>query len=341
MPLAEKPLVALAPMDGYTDSAFRRLVKRICPSALVYSEMISADAVIHLSAKTAARLSSRPDEFPLVVQLFGTEPEKFAKAAKILAETRAAGVDLNAGCSVASALRSGHGGFLTRKPKLVAEIVAALRENFPRKVSVKTRLGFEDPSDLPELAHAIEKAGADFLAVHGRTVKQGFAGAADWEPIRQLAEEIEMPIFGNGDLDGEPAAREKISKSRIAGVLIGRATFGNPFLFADFSKENGWGDAREFFKKSPAASSAEENFPSLPPLSSSNPPFAERVPWLLLHARLAVEEKGERLATLELRKHLAKAVAGVPGAARFRERLVRVESLEQIEVILEEAAWEN
>ncbi|MCX6807832.1 MAG: tRNA-dihydrouridine synthase family protein [Patescibacteria group bacterium] len=325
----DKPIVCLAPMDGYTDSAFRQLVKKINPRVLVFTEMISADAICHLNSRTAARFDSDENESPLIVQLFGKNPETFAEATHLLSQTRIAGIDINMGCPARKVLKSGHGSDLIRKIDLAAEIVEAVRKNTKLPVSVKTRLGWDNADTLFEFGKKIQDAGADFITIHGRTVKQEFSGQADWKPIYELKKILKIPVIGNGDICDEKTARNRIadenSKVRLDGIMIGRATFGNPFLFAAFTPEF-WG----------SATNCQDKLPAEKPIT-----LAQKLPWILEHCKLAIQTKGEKVGMLEMRKHLVKYAHDVPNAARFRSRLVKVEKVDQVQTVFDEIIWES
>lgn len=317
----QKPIVCLAPMDGYSDLPFRRLIKELNPRVLVFTEMCSSEAIAHFSSKTACRFDTHSSEAPLIIQLFGKKPETMAKAAKLISQTQAAGIDINMGCPAKKILRSGHGSDLIHHPDLAADLVKTTKANTHLPVSVKTRLGWTDHSTLIDFCQKMEAAGADFITIHGRTVSQAFSGQANWDPIHDLQAHLKIPVIGNGDIKTVQDAKAKVKN--LNGIMIGRASFGNPFLFCDFDSPD-WGASLE----------NENQHPVKKPKT-----FEEQIPWILRHCELAIEHKGERIGMREMRKHLVKYVSGIKGAPNFRARLVRVENLDQVKLILDEILW--
>ena len=306
-----RPWVVLAPLDGYTDSAFRQLVKEIEPRTIVVSEMLSADALVYDSVKTkhimAANLAV---EAPYVVQIFGKVPAHFTRAAALIEASGAQGIDINIGCPARKVVNSGHGAALMRDPELAARLVEAAKKGTTLPVSVKTRLGWQDSTALPDFVRRLIDAGADLLTIHGRTFKQGFTGVADWEPIYAVQAASQVPIIGNGDLRSGALAAEKLRG--LDGVMVGRAAMGNPWIM-----------------KEVAAALLDKT-----DWTTSQVGWAERLAVARRHAELLISTKGKKVGTLEIRKHLVGYIRGIPAAANFRSQLVQVESLEEITQIL-------
>ncbi|MFC1655776.1 tRNA dihydrouridine synthase DusB [Patescibacteria group bacterium] len=307
----KKPILALAPMEGYTDSAFRQLVKKYTPGVICFTEFTSADALKYNSKVSFKKITFAKTEKPLIVQLFGKKPEHFIEAAKLVEESGAAGIDINMGCPAKKVIGSLHGSALLKDPELAAEIVHTVVKNTNLPVSVKTRIGFNsyDEEKLQSFCLKIQDAGAKLMTIHGRTKKQGYGGKADWDPIYKIKEKLNIHVIGNGDVDSPEAAVKKLKN--LDGVMVGRATFGNPLIMYHIYNELHPGNESD--KKLPDWHELAKN-----------------------HIELAVESKGERHAMLEMRKHLAVYVKGFPGAANYRSRLVRVETKNEAFELLDE-----
>ncbi|MDD5026366.1 MAG: tRNA-dihydrouridine synthase [Candidatus Peribacteraceae bacterium] len=311
-PSAPRPLVALAPMAGVTDASYRQLLKEIAPEIIVYTELLSSDALYHGAKKTKEMLAFDPQrERPFIVQIFGKDPAHFLTAAKVVEQAGADGIDINMGCPAARVVSSCHGSALMKNPDLAAEIVAAAKKAVSVPVSVKTRLGWSDAETLIPFCRRLVEAGADALAVHARTYTQKFSGAADWEPLYALKDALPaVTILGNGDIMSGQDAVKKIGN--LDGVMVGRATIGNPWVMREVV------DAVSHS----SASSAQPIF------------FEQKIPFILRHCELAVSLKGERKGMLEMRRHLAGYVKGIEGAKDLRAQLVRVEHIWEVEKIL-------
>jgi len=312
---ALRPIVALAPMAGVTDEAFRQVIKKIAPETIVYTELLSTDAIHYGAKKTMSMLNFNPKvEHPFIVQIFGKEPQHFLSAAKVIEEMGADGIDINMGCPARKVVSSCHGSALMREPTLAAELVSAAKEAVSLPVSVKTRLGWETSDELIPFCCTLVDAGADALVIHGRTYKQGFAGTSDWEPIYALKEEVDVPVIGNGDIKTAQDAAEKLGN--LDGVMVGRGTWGNPWIMKDICD----------VLKSETRSTKSSKVETLT--------FTEKIPLILEHCRLAAAAKGERKGMQEMRKHLASYVKGIDGARELRAKLVRVETVGEAEKIL-------
>ncbi len=306
-----RPLLVLAPMAGYTESPFRRLIRDIEPSTILVSELISAEALRRRNEKTFRMIEFLPEEKHYYgVQLFGSEVGAFIEAAKIVEDLGADFIDLNLGCPSPKVIGSGHGSALLQNPCATAEMIAALVKSTSLPVTVKMRLGFYDDSNLIETAKSFEAAGIQALAIHGRTTKQKFTGQADWTKIYEVKEHLNIPVIGNGDVTSAAIAKDRLKN--LDGIMIGRATWRNPWIFAQ---------CREAFEGKEV---------------SSKPPLSEQLDFFRKHARLAIEFKDEKWAMIELRKHFAHFCRGFRGAAQFRERLIRLESLDEMERIFDE-----
>ncbi len=303
-------------MAGVTDASYRQFIKKIAPETVVYTEFLSTDAIAYGAKKIIQELAFDPSiERPFIVQVFGKEPEHFLTAAKLIEEAGADGIDINMGCPAARVVSSCHGSALIRDPDLAARLVEAAVKAVKIPVSVKTRLGWESHETLIPFCKRLIDAGAAALAIHGRRYHDKFTGKANWEPIYALKDAVSVPVLGNGDIASAQDAIDKIGN--LDGVMIGRGTFGNPWLMRDVIAALRRGMTNDQF---------------VPTVSSMS--FPDKIPFILEHCELAVKVKGERTGMLEMRRHLSSYVKGFDGAAELRSKLVRVERLEEVKALL-------
>ena len=300
----------LGPMAGVTDLPFRLLCKEQ-GAGLLCMEMVSAKAILYNNKHTESLLEIHPDEFPVSLQLFGSDPKIVSEMAKRIEERPFSILDINMGCPVPKVVRNGEGSALMKNPKLVYELVRAVVNAIEKPVTVKIRKGFDDEHvNAVEIAKIIEEAGASAVAVHGRTREQYYSGKADWDIIRQVKEAVSIPVIGNGDVtSGEKAIRMR-EYTGCDGVMIARGAQGNPWIFSELL--------------------AYEKDGSLP----SRPSVDEIRDTMLRHARLQLEYKGDFSGIREMRKHVAWYTKGLHGATRLRDKVNEVESYEELEKIL-------
>lgn len=301
-----RPILALAPMAGYTDSPYRQLVKEICPQVICFTEFTSVDGILHGNEATMRQIMFDPQkERPIVAQIFGKKPENFRRAVKVLTELGVDAIDINMGCPAKKVISSDCGSSLLKNPTLSEEIVRATVESTPLPVSVKMRIGTTayDTDSFFDFAKRMECAGAQLITVHGRTSKQMYSGTADWQPIYELKKILKIPIIGNGDIKNGQDALEKIGN--LDGIMVGRGSFGNPWVFAEIT-------------------AAFENH-TYTPLT-----LEEKLPWIIHHLDLACAFKGEKWGTLEMRKQFSFYIRGVPHASDVRQKLVTATSREEI-----------
>ncbi|MBI5445002.1 MAG: tRNA-dihydrouridine synthase [Deltaproteobacteria bacterium] len=292
-----QPKFSMAPMAGVTDFSFRmRLRRRGC--RYLYTEMVSAAALARRNRKTLGYLRP-PDLGPdLALQLFGAQPEELAEAALTAQEAGFRALDFNMGCPVRKVVKSGAGSALLLDPERSERCLRALRRAVAGRFTVKLRSGW-DAAHLNgmELAKMAADCGADGVTLHARTRAQGYSGRADWSLVGALARNLPIPVVGNGDVSSGAEAVERLSQTGCAGVMIGRAALSEPWIFAE-------------------AESLSEGAGALAP-----PSPAQIGEDLLLHLEDLVRDKGERVAVLDLRKFVAWAAKGLPGAAPFRRRV--------------------
>ena len=303
--------VALAPMAGVTDAAFRRLCFEH-GAALACTEMVSARALVYKDKKTESLLYCPAEDRPIAAQIFGHEPEVMAEAAPMaLALSGADILDINMGCPVGKVVKSGDGSSLMRDPALAGRIIEAVAKAVDAPVTVKFRKGWDGGNvNAVEFARVCEASGAAAIAVHGRTRAQMYAGKADWDIIREVKKAVSIPVFANGDVFSGADAAHILRYTGCDGAMIGRGSFGDPWLF---ERAN--------------AAIRGENEPALPPL-------AERMETAIRQLRMAVEQKGERIACLEARSQLCWYLRGVPHAGPYKQELVRVSTRKEAEHVL-------
>lgn len=300
----------LGPMAGVTDLPFRLLCKEQ-GAGLLCMEMVSAKAILYGNKNTESLLTIHPEELPVSLQLFGSDPKIVSEMAKRIEERPFAFLDINMGCPVPKVVRNGEGSALMKNPKLVYELVHAVVKAIQKPVTVKIRKGFDDAHvNAVEIAKIVEEAGASAVAVHGRTREQYYTGRADWEIIRKVKEAVQIPVIGNGDVTSGERAVQMQKETGCDGIMIARGAQGNPWVFSELLQYEETG--------------------TLPP----RPSVEEIRCTMLRHARLQITYKGEYLGIREMRKHVSWYTKGLHGAARLREEINRVESYEELEEIL-------
>ena len=300
----------LAPMAGVTDLPFRLLCKEQ-GAGLLCMEMISAKALQYKNKNTKALLAIHPEEYPVSLQLFGSDPKIMSEMAKKIEELPFQILDINMGCPVPKVVRNGEGSALMKNPKLVYEIVSAMVKAIDKPVTVKIRKGFDDSCiNAVEIAKIIEEAGAAAVAVHGRTREQYYSGQADWDIIRQVKEAVSIPVIGNGDVTSPQKAEELVKQTGCDGIMIARGAQGNPWIFSEMITYEETGTLPE------------------------RPGKEEVRDMMLRHARLQLKYKGEFIGIREMRKHVAWYTKGLKGSAKLREEINRVESYQELEELL-------
>lgn len=301
----------LAPMAGVTDLPFRLLCKEQ-GAGLLCMEMVSAKAIQYNNKNTKALLDIHPEELPVSLQLFGSDPDVISEIAKRIEELPFSILDINMGCPVPKIVKNGEGSALMKNPKLAYEIVKKTAKAIQKPVTVKIRKGFDDTCvNAVEIAKMIEDAGGKAVAVHGRTREQYYSGKADWDIIRQVKEAVSIPVIGNGDVVSGESAIAIQKETGCDGVMIGRGAQGNPWIFSELLEYEKTG-----------------KMPSRPNMEAIKN-------MMLRHAQLQMQYKGEYLGIREMRKHVSWYTSGLPNSAKMRDEINRVESYAELEKLLE------
>ena len=303
----------LAPMAGVTDLAFRQICREH-GAGLTVTEMASAKALEYGDKKTPRLLRLAPGEHPASAQIFGSDPACMARSAKRALELSGCDIiDINMGCPAPKIVGNGDGSALMKSPDLAARIVAAVKQAVPVPVTVKFRMGWDAQSvNCVEFARLCERAGADMVAVHGRTRSQQYGGTANWDIIRAVKEAVSIPVAANGDVFAPQDVPHILAHTGADFVMIGRGSLGDPWIFerAHALMQTG----------------------VLPPL----PPFAERIDTAVRQIELAVADKGERVALLEARKHVNWYLKGVSHVRDFKKRISALTRLDELYALADE-----
>jgi nifR3 family TIM-barrel protein len=306
--------LVLAPMAGNTNEAFR-IIRKEMGCGLGMAEMVSDKAIGFKNVKTLKMKKVNPIEHPISMQIFGADIESLVNAAKFIdLQSDADVIDINMGCPVNKvAKKSGAGAFLLQDPAKVYEIVKAVVEGVSKPVTVKIRIGWDsDHINCVEVAKLIEEAGASAITVHGRTRSQMYSGKADWDWIKKVKEAVSIPVVGNGDIVDIESARKMLEYTGCDAIAIARGALGNPFLFREIKAALDGNDI-------PARPTHEELYDTI-----------------VRHYHLLLELKGEHVAMLEMRSHVAWYLKGMPGSARVKDVCNHHTNFDEVLAILRE-----
>lgn len=284
-----KPIVALAPMDGFTDPAYRQIVRQLNPDVVLYSEFTSVHGIEH-SDQVRKRLVFDTSELPFFIQIFGNDPVIFGRTVETLQDTGVTGFDINMGCPSKKIVKANTGGSLMKDRDLACRIVESCCKVTTLPVTVKTRLGWSDAEQLIYFVKGLVDAGTKMVSIHGRTYSQKFKGEANWDPIYELKKAVSIPVIGNGDLKGRDDGLSRLKN--LDGFMIGRGAIGNPWVF--------WSDEKR------AAISLKD-----------------KIEKMLEHFQLLRRYKNENISLIEFRKHLSGYINGFSGAKSCRALLMK------------------
>jgi len=294
-----KNSVFLAPMAGITDLPFRMVVREF-GCGMAFTEMVSANGLLRGKGKTCRYLDSSPDDRPLGVQLFGSDPATLAEAARIAAEKGADLIDINMGCPVKKVVKAGSGAALMRDPQRVAAVLGAVRGAVEIPLTVKIRAGWSHREmNASAIGRIAEECGVDAVTLHPRTVDQGFAGAADWGLIASLKAQLRIPVIGSGDIRSPEDAVRMLRETGCDGVMVGRGSLGNPWIIGNILSR-------------------------LAGVAAYAPSLAQREETVRHHLALASDYYGEEVGTRDFRKHLLWYTKGLRGGAQFRQVAGRI-----------------
>ncbi|HHV63720.1 MAG TPA: tRNA dihydrouridine synthase DusB [Peptococcaceae bacterium] len=305
--------VFMAPMAGITDKAFREII-RLVGGKYTFTEMISDKALIYNNSKTIKMLDLSGEDRPRIVQLFGSEPEVMAEAARIAVTYGADVIDINMGCPTPKIVKNKEGAALLKNIPLAVEIAAKVVKAVDVPVTAKLRLGWDSDSIVaPDLAARLEAVGISMLTLHARTREQYYSGQADWSWIRRIKEQIKIPVIGNGDIQTPFDALKMLQETGCDGVMIARGALGNPWLI---------GKTQHFLETG-------EIWPE--------PDAIEKLAIVLKHLEKVITYKGEKIGINEMRKHAAWYLKGTRNAAQFRQQLMVTSDAAQMKELLQKA----
>ena len=314
-------LIGLAPMAGPGDSGFRRICRE-CGADYTVSEMISAKAIQFGSAKTVLLAKYTVEETPILMQLFGRDPDSMEYASGFITDRFSpAGIDINMGCPAPKIFNNGDGSALLKEHSLACELVSAVKRGTTLPVSVKMRIGIDSSDDsILYFAKKIQDAGADFLTVHGRTREQFYSGTVDYSVIRRIKEAVEIPVIANGDIVDGPTAKKVLEDTLCDGIALARGALGNPSVFSSI---------KEFL-----ANGCDED-----------DTLEQRFELCLKQLEYTIEDKGEHHACIEFRKHFLWYLKGISGSGAYKLIASKIESKDDClrlmeKIIKEKTAFE-
>ena len=295
----------LAPMAGITDLPFRSICKEFGPG-LVCTEMVSSKAIFYGDEKTKLLLNTQGEKRPISMQIFGSDEETMGYSAKEISKI-ADIIDINMGCPAPKVVKNGDGSRLLLDLEKAERIIKAVVENSQVPVTLKFRKGWDKENIIAcELAKIAEKAGVSAITIHGRTREEYYSGKADLDIIKQVKKSVSIPVIGNGDIVDEESAKYMFEYTGVDGIMIGRGSMGNPWIFEQINHYLQTGE------------------------KSKIPTLNEKLEVMKKHIKLAVSEKGENVAIKEMRKHLACYIRNLKNASKMREEINKIETQEEL-----------
>ena len=303
--------IILAPMAGITDLPFRVICEKFNPG-LVYSEMVSSKAIYYGDEKTKKLMNLEGEKRPVAIQIFGSDPEAMSYAAKYVSNI-ADIVDINMGCPAPKVVKNGDGSRLLLDLTKAKEVMEAVVKNSSVPVTLKIRKGWDNSNIVAlDIAKIAEEVGISAIAIHGRTRTEYYSGEVDLEIIKKVKESVNIPVIGNGNIVDELTAKEMFEKTGVDGIMIGRASIGNPWIFEKIIHYLKTGEKLE------------------------DVTISEKLKIIKEHLNLIIKEKGEIIAIKEFRKHLAAYSKNLPNSSSFRSKINTIEKKDELEKVLNE-----
>ncbi|MEB3223170.1 MAG: tRNA dihydrouridine synthase DusB [Candidatus Sericytochromatia bacterium] len=303
--------VMLAPMCGVCDRPFLEVCRDIDPVSVLATEMVSANALTNGGRNTTEMVDFDSVDGPVMIQIFGHDAAALAAGSRVIEEAGADLISMNFGCPAKKIVKNCDGAALLRTPERIGELVEACVKATRLPMVCKMRIGWDDTSrNYMTVARIIQEAGSHAIAVHGRTREQGYSGTADWEAIAEIARGLDIPVIGNGDIDSPETAQQRMKETGVAGVMIGRAAMGNPWII----------------RRTAHLLTTGELLPE--------PTWEERLSTAWRHAEALVAFKGERVGVFECRKHLSWYTTGLPGSAELRQRINHAKTADELFALL-------
>lgn len=305
------PPLILAPLAGFTDSSFRRIVKEFC-AGLVYTEMVSVAGLCYKDSKSLELLNFHAEERPIAAQLFGSDPYQFSFAARIVEERGFDIIDINAGCPTPKIVRNGAGAALLNNLNILGKIIASVKRVANIPVTLKVRKGFyRGENILKEVLKIGEQEGIDAIVIHGITAEEGFKKEfEDWNSIAEIVSLARIPVIGNGGIKREKDVLDFFEKTEASGVMVGREVIKKPWFLKscfDFAERN----------------------------SYFNVPINDKMNIIVKHARMEIEEKGEERAVIEMRKHLMQYVSGMRNASDIKIEINNLRKFDELKSLVQ------